>query len=275
MNLLNCGDSSLKIKLNGGLGNQLFQFAMGTNLALTKLSNISFEEDNQKWESRLEILGIQTNTTYRPQIIEGRLDFLENKKCKNCHFSKYNEENFHYSPINLKRSHTIFKGYFQSELYFVENRDYIKEFIREKIDFQIGPVEEENLIQIRLGDMARDEKVRRVHGIINDDYIAKAIGLLNLNYSDFQIISNDFELIPTELPLTHEAGLKYVKELSDIRDFKRLMKAKNLIISNSTFGWWGAWLGDSNVVAPRDWFTQLGLQEYSTRDLFPDGWILV
>ena len=47
------------------------------------------------------------------------------------------------------------------------------------------------------------------------------------------------------------------------------------VIANSSFGWWGAWLGedaDSVVAAPRVWFRNV---PYDTGDVVPERWLRV
>jgi hypothetical protein len=54
-----------------------------------------------------------------------------------------------------------------------------------------------------------------------------------------------------------------------------MMECKHNIIANSSFSWWGAWLGDQNgklVVSPNNWFQQKNI---NTSDLIPERWIRV
>ena len=54
-------------------------------------------------------------------------------------------------------------------------------------------------------------------------------------------------------------------------DLCLISKCQDFIISNSTFSWWGAWLGKGRVIAPTPWYG-VGLAHINTDDLYPDGW---
>ena len=57
-------------------------------------------------------------------------------------------------------------------------------------------------------------------------------------------------------------------------DLCLISKCKDFIISNSTFSWWGAWLGDGKVIAPTPWYGP-GLSDINTDDLYPEGWEVI
>jgi hypothetical protein len=52
---------------------------------------------------------------------------------------------------------------------------------------------------------------------------------------------------------------------------------KNAVLANSTFSWWGAWLGDPGrkgvVIAPKKWFGPLSNED--ARDIVPNRWISI
>jgi hypothetical protein len=60
---------------------------------------------------------------------------------------------------------------------------------------------------------------------------------------------------------------------SPISDLLAMSSAKGLVMSNSTFSWWSAWLGgqksDLNVVAPSPWFARESAAE---AQLFSPNW---
>ena len=66
-------------------------------------------------------------------------------------------------------------------------------------------------------------------------------------------------------------GFEYSSN-TPIADFYLLCNAENLIISNSTFSWWGAWLSNARTVAPAKWFPKLPI---STKDIVPERWVKV
>jgi hypothetical protein len=66
-------------------------------------------------------------------------------------------------------------------------------------------------------------------------------------------------------------GFEYTNN-TPIEDFYLMCNAENLIISNSTFSWWGAWLSNARIVAPKSWFPGLRI---STKDVIPDRWIKI
>jgi len=67
------------------------------------------------------------------------------------------------------------------------------------------------------------------------------------------------------------SGFEYTSN-TPIEDFYLMCNAEYLIISNSTFSWWGAWLSNAMTVAPKNWFPNLPI---STKDIVPDRWIKV
>ena len=272
---LSCKTGVIKVALNGGIGNQLFQFATATSLALENGFQLMFVESNRAWANRLDFLGLKLHTSYSLTNNEDILIFSQAKNKHFCIFENFHEKAFSYSKIVLKNTHIRLNGYFQSEKYFNAYSNQIRNFIRQGLS-DLGFVSRYgNVIQIRMGDMARSENVRRIHGIISDSYLSNAIVKLGIDPKDFTVVSDDFESVRNELPSFDLLRINIAESKSDLEDLYILSKANNLIISNSTFGWWGAWLGEGNVVAPLNWFTIEGLAERSIADLFPISWKLI
>jgi hypothetical protein len=123
--------------------------------------------------------------------------------------------------------------------------------------------------------MARDPVVRKIHGIISDEYLESAMKIHGIKAENFVVITDDSEKIVHELPNFSALDVNYARSNSDLADLYTLSMAKKIVISNSTFGWWGAWLSGGEVIAPKKWFSDLGLQMRNTKDLFPENWTLI
>jgi hypothetical protein len=272
--VLTCKGRVIRVSLNGGIGNQLFQFANGINLALENNCQLQFVESSKKWPNKLQFLGIYPHATYNPEDRDGSLDLPIVRHRKFCVFEQFVENAFSYESIAISNSHTRIQGYFQSEKYFIMNKSIIRNYILQKIKEYKAAQSWDYIIQIRLGDMARDPQVREIHGIVTDEYLDSAIKMHGLSPEKYVVITDDSERIAKELPKFAAIVTHYSHSNSDLEDLCSLTLAKKIIISNSTFGWWGAWLSEGEVVAPKKWFSDLGLQMRNTKDLFPENWTL-
>ena len=61
------------------------------------------------------------------------------------------------------------------------------------------------------------------------------------------------------------------------KDLDYMRSCENHIIANSSFGWWGAWLGknkNKKVIAPSEWFKG-DMKEYPTHDIYCEGWVVI
>lgn len=267
-----CPNGEISIQLIGGLGNQLFQFALGTKLGIDYKRAVIFLAPKNGIPNRLIELGLETNSPYLPSVEEDNIFFTPVKKCSFIHIRVINEEEFHFSPLVVSKRHSRIVGYFQSEKYFLEISKLLRNFLRNKLNIP----EQSNInvlaIQIRLGDMARNPQFRKVHGLINDEYILRSLESFNCSYEKLVVYGDDFDSIQNELPLLANSKAKYAPMQVDTKHFAELASSPNIIISNSTFGWWAAWLGEGNVAAPKQWFSDYGLLTRSTKDLYLKNW---
>ena len=270
-----CKNNSIRVMLNGGLGNQLFQFAAGVSLALETRSKIQFLTLSKTWPSRLDSIGLRNGVAYEPSLSFGSLMLTEQVICKICKFKKYEEQKFSYDKIQVVETHKELTGYFQSEKYFVNHKKIIRDFLRERTGITQSKTLHTNIIHLRMGDYARNPEVRKIHGLIGAEYINAAVKRLGLNLGDFALASDDFESIEREYPSLNLSLLEKTCGKSDLEDLRIMAMAKNLIISNSTFGWWAAYLGSARCVAPEKWFTPEGMSRYSTKDLFVSDWEII
>jgi hypothetical protein len=205
----------------------------------------------------------------------------------------YSEQQFHFDPdfFTLESSISLF-GYFQSERYFIEIADKLRDYFRpreapgpqaqamaEQIARSPMPVS----VHIRRGDYVKSAETARVHGTLGVDYYRKALQLLQ-GPLDTQITIFVFSDDPTDA----EAVLDFIprEHLVHVRgdpdrpweDMALMAQCRHHVIANSSFSWWGAWLNPSAekiVIAPRQWFSPGELRQRNICDLHPPAWILI
>jgi hypothetical protein len=76
----------------------------------------------------------------------------------------------------------------------------------------------------------------------------------------------------------HWTNATFVSGNSQEQDMMLIAACRHVIIANSSFSWWAAWLNRTNdkvVIAPQLWFSREKMRKTSTVDLFPEGWILL
>jgi hypothetical protein len=289
------------VKLKGGLGNQMFQYAAGRRLAetcntelkldLDFLKNSQIKEKVTLRQYELSIFNIVEKVASRAEV--QKLDNIKNKVLRK-YFPSFKtnpyvkEKYFQFDPaiLNLKGSQYL-DGHWMSEKYFKD----VEPVIRSEFTFK-RPVlsEAESLqaailssnsicMQIRRGDYITNSDIARVHGVASLMYFEKAIAYLTKEILNpvFFIFSDDSDWCIENFK--HLDNACFVeKELghtkADNSDYLQLMsQCKYFIISNSTFGWWGAWLStyrNKIVIAPKNWFN---INTITTTDIYPSAWM--
>lgn len=284
------------IKLQGGLGNQMFQYALGRSLA--EKNKIDFKLDLSFYNKEKNNLHRNYSLKYF-NIIENIAEEDELKKTKEYRqknkliyffyriFSKKNivyvKENFFYfgKDILKIKNNAYLDGYWQSEKYFKNIESIIKqEFtLKNKLDSRLENLVEDIKntnsvsIHIRRGDYITNQKTNSVHGTCSLDYYQTAIEHINNKIKNpiFFIFSDDIEWVKNNLKT--EFPTFFIEGNKDYEDLILMSYCKHNIIANSSFSWWGAWL-DHNpnkiVIAPKKWFN---VNNINTSDLLPNSWI--
>lgn len=278
----------VRVKLWGGLGNQMFQYALGRSLALKNrtylqldLSEYMVKNEAADYISRNFELDL-FNVNY---VTESKENFIVTKILNYTSPVKYVQENgFVYDPSVLEKKGRLYLyGYWQCEKYFKS----IESTIRKDFTFKNQPntantnylnaIANSNAVSIhfRRGDYVTVQTAINFNGICSVDYYKAAIAQLKSKITNphFYVFSDDLswvkENINFEDPHTYVDGNYGENSYEDMR----LMAAcKHNIIANSTFSWWGAWLNnnkDKVVVAPKNWFKS------DKTDIIPDNWIKI
>jgi hypothetical protein len=176
---------------------------------------------------------------------------------------------------------TVFHGFCQSEKFFYEHKDVIKKLFSPTQDFidrciaKYPQLLSGNVtaINIRRGDYLLPEQCNN-HPVVTKEYIFKALEHIP-NSSHIFIVSDDLPWCKENLILPNSTFVDYITWEA----MWLLSLCKNFIMSNSTFSWWGAYLGeksDSIVVVPSTWFGPgvHGRGHFET-DIYKENWIQV
>lgn len=244
-------------RLIGGVCNQMFQVAAGYALAKRSNTNLAIHYDNG-WFSMSQ-KGMHHPSAYRDTIYSkiDSTDIIPKEV--------YNEESFSYSEIPVPSTDLSLSGYFQSEKYFADYKDEIKELFCLDSAHDCSHLLGDDTVgvHIRRGDYLR---IPTVLGILDVDYYKRAIDQVD---AETVVICTD----DPEWAETHFGGQCQISNFeSEIDDLNLLSQCKKVILSNSSFSWWGAYLGveKERVIVPSRWFGPDGPQNYN--DIYVKGW---
>lgn len=253
--------------LQGGLGNYMFQIAVAYAYGKKYNKNIGFNCSES-------ILVHKHVTEYETNVLKNvNLYFVD----KPNGLIQYKEEGFHYQEIPKYDSSVLLYGYFQSEKYFKEYENEVRElFMSYEIELkeEISKILKNNntcSVHVRRGDYL---KYPNHHPTQNINYFMKSIKEMPKD-SVFFIFSDDIEWCKNNFPNIPDKFI-FIEGNKDYEDLYIMSKCKNNIISNSTFSWWGAWLNQNEnkkVVAPLKWFGSS--INHNTKDLYCDDWIKI
>lgn len=289
--------------ITGGLGNQMFQYAHGRALAMRRRCPLFLDVE---WFSRhkggtprkfsLDLFPALAQSPHAWQICppaqRGKLasrpfwwklfakTFSLQPQLKKEHV--FEAEVHPYAEINYPNP-VYLEGYWQDERYFL---DQVQQ-IREDFTFPALPAASEHMarcihasphsvsVHIRRGDYAHSALTQSVHGLCSAVYYTQALEHIKqyaqqaelFIFSDEpQWVRENFNtcgLLATIVDLHQEDDAHH--------DMHLMSLCKDHIIANSSFSWWGAWLGEKGtVIAPKQWFQAENLKDLSP---VPKRWL--
>lgn len=293
----------IAVRLMGGLGNQMFQYAVARRLSFTNKTALSLDhiffdniaESDTPREYELDCFNIQSKTlvpSRRPQESpeanysgkRGRLQYIKDSLAGKA-WRIYREPHHQFDPnvLTLPNSSYLI-GYWQSEKYFSD----IREQLLKDFSFKTEPKgkniqllkdiqnSESISIHVRRGDYVSNKNASKFHGTKDESYYDEALKrvLKTVKNPKLFVFSDDPEWCKKNLKFKQETV--YVEENSKgFEDMRLMMNCKHNIIANSSFSWWAAWLNqnpDKIVVAPKKWFNDPSVD---TRDVVPKTWVRI
>jgi len=256
-----------------GLGNNLFMLAAGIEAAfLTDSELVCYE----KLEIKGSVDSIEDIANFlRIEIRHGLL--TQEKKlnwyrelCPYC---------FDDTFLNLEGD-VVLNGYFQNRKYHSNSKSFLLQTIEDVLQKHPTPLlgDVSNVgLQIRLGDY-KSKIIRSNIGLLSNDYYIDALHCLDLlPGSNVRIFSDSaseaFNIARNNFP-NYFHFEKTPNLATPLENLVTLAHTRNLILSNSTFGWWAAQLAEQLkildvVVAPKFW----SRANYCSRQLSNSEWI--
>jgi hypothetical protein len=286
------------VKLMGGLGNQLFQYAFARafsartgrpvfyDLSLYESGTSDYPLDLQRFAVPLpaanegEVARLSDDGRSFLDKVYGRLVGKEHALRGPC----IQEPSFRFSPrvAELQRDELYFIGYWQSERYFLR----VAAELHGELVLKGRPSDRMRSLRTRLagsrtvsvhvrrGDYVRNPMFRSIYRTLGRDYYDAAFGLVvrSRGRAIPVVFTDDPDWARLELALSPDQLVVEPQPESAAEDMVLMSECDDHIIANSTFSWWGAWLDprpSKMVVSPKDWFHP---GRYSMRDLLPEAW---
>jgi hypothetical protein len=244
---------------NGRLGNNLFQLATALSIANDLKTDTIFPETT--WAGHRGHIPVDLSMfayNFKRGVIQTT--------------NSYNETQFHYESIEPIDDLTI-HGFYQSDKYFNSIRiQLLNEYLApsQNVLNQLSKYEISSNslgISVRRGDYLM---LQENHCVLSTEYYQESINMYFQNNVDqIFIFSDDIEWCRS----IFGNEVNYVQDTPGVQLFL-MSKMKHLILSNSTFAWWGAYLNNNDgiIVAPTPWFGP-AYKDKDTKDIYCDNWI--
>jgi len=279
------------LKLKGGLGNQLFQYAAAKQISLhynvpLKLDLSFFDTDSSKHTYRmyeLDKFKINVDIATKSEAL-----YFNESLISILRLNKISEHNYWCKRNFIKwMNFGYVRGYWQSEKYFQAIKDVIvHEFVfKNQLDSSFDNIKEQiygtNSVSIhfRRGDYVSNAKINKHHGTTSLDYYQKAIKHISqdLNNICLFVFSDDIEWVKLNFKTNYPVVYIEKSDNTNHSDFQLMSLCKHNIIANSTYSWWAAWLNrnpDKKIVAPVKWFDDRKSQK-RVNEKIPATWTTI
>lgn len=277
------------IRVLGGLGNQMFQYASALGLARRIGAKLQLDLDGfgsyASWDYQLDLMNVPQDLGTTPK--KSRSIF----GAKSTGVVHYEEPHLHFDAgfLKLDATEIYLKGYFQCPHYFCEIREELLQRFSLKSDLSPPAVELSEKIQstpnavslhVRRGDYL---KLSDIHPCLTGDYYRRAVDLIQRLHGDechFFMFSDDTDFLQNEFQwLPHQTIVEVADKHSDAHaaeEMHLMSHCDHHITANSSFSWWGAWLNpskDKQVIAPRNWLARSERVSSFPIDLYEEDWI--
>lgn len=285
------------VKIEGGLANRMFQYALFLSLR-NKRKDVFLDEKTFKPAWSFEKISLKKTfphidcpegdlSKFKVETRQGKVSHLIRNYVEKFSHKYFFQKEFRFYPEILGElpQDIYLRGYWQSEKYF----DSVKDEVR--CAFSFDPFTETN--NIETSKKMSSENSVSIHIRKGKDYIQQELtaGTCPLEYYVKAInyvkerVDNPFFYVFTDNPEWVKENLGFidyklvnwnpVSGEKNYRDIQLMSCCKHNIIANSSFSWWGAWLNpnpDKIVIGPKMWFNPEGKIKVF-KDIICDSWI--
>jgi hypothetical protein len=286
-------------QLQGGLGNQLFQYATARAIAHKRHCSVLLDHSwfTKEYEdvtprefllAKLHTKGIPTSLesiVKKPKRIRKIFQSLWPTSTyiytEKCHY-KFDSQLERAPTFATQNLYLI--GYWQSYRYFESIKKILQAEISPKIPLDAHYqnylkqilASTSAMVHIRRGDYVHLASASKVHGFIGLNYYERGMTTLLERNPDihFFVFSDDPDWAKENLPYQERITFIQSLENSDavIQELELMTHCQDHLIANSSLSWWAAWLGKSSnniVICPSHWTNDLTI---NWDDLLPANW---
>ena len=280
------------IQLKGGLGNQMFQYALYKSLKKrgkeVKIDEVTGFENDKLRTPVLSGWGAEYEKASQKEIVDitdSKMDIFSRirRKLTGRKTHRIDEESGKFNPAILDMDEAYLVGYWQSDKYFCDKEviDEIKKtFEKRPQDLMNNAFSWSTLQQIECCESVSlhvrrtdyiDEEHNHIHNICTEKYYKNAIDKVRKEHPSavFFIFTDDKEWCrehfkgPNFIVVELEEG-----KGTDIAEMTLMSRCKHHILANSSFSWWSAWLNDSPekmVLVPEKWINNRDMDDIYTK----------
>lgn len=283
-------------RLQGGMGNQMFEYAFARALSLRGGMDIFIDTAglNPKKHSGFSLDRFEISAKFvdkdRKNAVITPLFELKRRLYKALKIpyrlsaSHIREKSFGFEPTYRQiKTSCYLEGLWQSEKYFSDFSAQISaEFkLKDEESLMRHPLFEQIknsnsvAVHVRRGDYVSKPKYRKILYVCRKKYYENALNFISerVENARFFVASDDPKWVRENFA---GKNITFIEPSGHFEDFYLMSQCRHAVISNSTFSWWSAWLGEARdhnriIAAPDVWFTPQSKLNFS--DIIPNRWI--
>ncbi len=281
------------IMLSGGLGNQMFQYALYCRLQelgrVVKMDedNGFIDDPNGRRPVLKEVFGIEYEVASKKEIrdlLDSHKDpfSIARRKLFGRKSKNYQEKDGNFDEYVLKNDDLYLDGYWQTQKYFDTpgvlerlKKEYVLNpnilITKEDTKKLLEDIENCNSVSIhvRRGDYLNPNTSKTHGGICTDDYYKNAMGISSKEIpgAKFYIFSNDEKWLRENVHEDNQIPVCINEKQQDIAEMLLMSKCRHHIMANSSYSWWACWMNDEpskKIYAPSKWINNKKMDDIYT-----------